>query len=170
MFPQSITPALKSHMEVQLSFITDLSKKMFDTAQKVSELNLHLAQELIEDMTNTNHQLLAAKDASEFASVAATQIQPATEKIRSYQQRLSNLVANANAELTKTAETHIPEASRTATAVADEMVRKASEETEKATQRQRAAIDKMSESARRGIDGMTQAARAPGQAPGQAPH
>jgi len=166
MFTQTITPAVKDHMDVQLSFFTDLSKKMFDTAQKVSELNLQLAQELVADMTACNQQLMSAKDPTEFASVASTQIQPAAEKLRTYQQRLSNLIANANAELTRTAETHMPEASRTAAAVADELVRTATEETEKATQRQRAVIDKMNESARRGIDGLTQSmSRGAGQSP-----
>lgn len=155
MFTQTITPAVKDHMDVQLSFFTDLSKKMFDTAQKVSELNLQLAQELVADMTACNQQLMSAKDPTEFASVVGTQIQPVAEKLRNYQQRLSNLIANANAELTRTAETHMPEASRTAAAVADELVRTATEETEKATQRQRTVIDKMNESAQRGIDGLT---------------
>lgn len=168
MFNQAITPAVKSHMEAQLSFVTDLSRKMFDTVQKVSELNLSLAQELIQDMTAANQQLLAAKDVGEFASISSAQVQPATEKLRHYQQRLANLVAHANAEMTKTAETHIPETSRTATAVADELVRTASEQTEKATQRQRTAIDKLSESARRGIDGMA-AAQSQNRTPGQAP-
>lgn len=168
MFTQNITPAVKNHMDVQLSFFTDLSKKMFDTAQKVSELNLQLAQELVADITACNQQLMSAKDPSEFASVASTQIQPVTEKLRNYQQQLSNLIANANAELTKTAETHMPEASRTAAAVADELVRTATEETEKATQRQRAVIDKMNESSRRNIDGMAQSMnRGPAQSTGQ---
>ncbi|MBC7857734.1 MAG: phasin family protein [Burkholderiaceae bacterium] len=168
MFTQNITPAVKDHMDVQLSFFTDLSKKMFDTAQKVSEINLQLAQELVADMTACNQQLMSAKDPAEFASVASTQIQPCTEKLRNYQQRLSNLIANANAELTRTAETHMPEASRTAAAVTDELVRTATEETEKATQRQRAVIDKMNESARRGIDGLSQSmSRGADQNPGQ---
>lgn len=170
MFTQAITPALKSHMEVQMSFFTDLTKKMFDTAQRFSELNLQLAQELLEDATSTQHQLMQAKDLTELASAAAAQAHPATEKMRNYQQRLGNLVANANAELTRSAESHMPDASRTAAAVADELVRRASEETEKATQRQREAIERMNESARRGIDGMAQSlqanqARTQGQTP-----
>ncbi|MDC8760124.1 phasin family protein [Janthinobacterium fluminis] len=163
MFTQAITPAIKSHMEVQLAFLTDLSRKAFDTAQRVSELNLRLTQELLEEMTSANHQMMTARDAGEFASAASTQLHPAMEKLRSYQQRLFNLMASANADITKTAEFHIPEASRTATAVADEMLRAASEESEKATQRQRAALDRMSEAAQRG-NGMGQH---PGQLQGQ---
>lgn len=153
MLTQSITPAIKSHIDVMLSFMTDLSSKIFETTQKISELNLRLAQGLIDEMTATNQQLMSAKDLAEFASVAATQIHPTTEKLRNYQQGLSNLIANANVELTKTAESHLPEASRTAAAVADELARTASEESAKATQRQRAVIEKMNESARRGIEG-----------------
>lgn len=161
MFTQAITPAVKSHLEVQLSFFTDLTRKLFDTAQKISELNLQLARELIEEMTSAHHQLMGAKDPAEFASVAATQTHAAAERVRNYQQRLSNVAANANVEITKAAESHMPEASRTAAAVADEMVRTASEETEKATQRQRATIEKMNESARRGIDGLSQSQSRP---------
>ncbi|HAT29799.1 MAG TPA: hypothetical protein DCW29_02785 [Janthinobacterium sp.] len=165
MLTQAITPAIKSHMDAQLSFAHDLSRKMFDTAQKIGNLNLQLAQGLIEDITTTTHQLLSSSDAGEFASILSTQMQPCAERLRAYQQHLSNLLANANVELTKTAESHIPEASRTASAVADELVRAASEETEKATQRQRAVIEKMNEAARRGVDGMSQSRL--GQNPGQ---
>ncbi|WP_327076086.1 MULTISPECIES: phasin family protein [unclassified Janthinobacterium] len=143
-------------MEVQLAFMTDLFRKAIDTAQKVTELNMRLAQELIEDMTSANRHLMATKDATEFASVATTQLHPSIAKLRNYQQRLSNVLANANVEMTKTAESHMPAASRAAAAVADEIVRAASEETDKATQRQRAAIDQMNEAARRGANGMEQ--------------
>jgi phasin family protein len=168
MLTQAFTPAVKSHMDVQMALFTDLSRKMLDTVQRISELNLQLSQELIEDMTNCNQQLMSAKDPAEFASVASTQIHPVTEKLRNYQQRLSNVIASANVEMTRTAESHMPEASRTAAAVADELVRTASEEAEKATQRQRDMIDKMNESSRRSIDDMSQSLnRTAGQNPGQ---
>lgn len=157
---------MKSHMEVQLSFINDLSRKMFDTAQRISQLNLNLAQDLVQEANTTNSHLVGARDVAEFASVATTQLHPAAEKLRNYQQQLTNVVANGNVELTRTAEQHLPEASRTAAAVADELVRKASEETEKATQRQRDAIDRMNESARRGVDGASQQVQG-GRVPGQ---
>jgi phasin family protein len=156
MFMQSITPAVKSHLDVQLSFANDYSKKLFDAAQNISQLNLNLAQELFQEMATTGRHLIAAKGIAELASVAATPLYPATEKLRNYQQQLTNLVAGSNVELTKTAEAHLPEASRTAKAVADELVRAASEESEKASQRQREVIDRMSESARRGVNALQQ--------------
>ncbi|MET3131514.1 phasin family protein [Oxalobacteraceae bacterium GrIS 1.11] len=156
MLTQAITPAVKSHMDVQLSLATDLYRKMFDTAQKISGLNLHLAQDMLEHMHSTSHQLMAAKDAAEMTSILSSQLHPCADKLRTYQQQFSSLLADANADLSKAAETHIPEASRTAAAVADELVRAASEETEKAAQRQREVIEKMHESARRGVDGLLQ--------------
>lgn len=160
MFMQYISPALKSHLEVQMAFLSDWSRKVFDSAQRLSELNLQLAQDLAEDLRDTGQQLMQAKTLTELASAATVQAHPATEKVRNYQQRLSNLVAHANADLTKTAEHHLPDASRTAAAVADELVRRAAEETDKAAQRQREAIERMNESARRGIDGMAQSLQA----------
>jgi phasin family protein len=156
MFTQSITPAMRKHMEVQMTFINELSRKMFDAAQKISELNMQVAQELLEEFSNTNQQLITANDPGQFASIASNQIQPTTERLRNYQQRISSLMANANAELTRTTESHMPEASRSASALADELVRTASEQTEQASQRQRQALERMNQSAGRGTNGMGQ--------------
>lgn len=170
MFSQAIAPAIKTHLEAQLAFLTELSMKTFDAIQKLSQMHLRLAKELSEEMSNNNRQLLEAKSVGEFASIAAAQLHPTLEKFRDHQQRLSTLLANANADITHVAESHIPEASRTAAAVADELVRAASEETEKATQRQRAALDKLSETARQSVDGMTQRMSGQSPAPGQQAH
>ncbi|MGK5052538.1 phasin family protein [Janthinobacterium sp. RB2P8] len=141
--PQSLSPALKSHLETQCNFATELSRKLFDTAQQLGELHLQLAQDLLQEWNSASQQLLCARDAGEFMSLAAAQLQPGSNKLRQYQQQLGNLVANAHVEMNRTAENHLPEASRTAVAFADEVVRKTAEETEKATQRQREMIEKM---------------------------
>jgi len=142
MFTNSISPALQAHLDARLDFVTELSRKMFDTALRVNELNMHLAQELLEEATSANQRMLTARG-SEAMSAVASQVQPGTDRLRQYQQKLSHLMADANVEMNRTAETHLPEASRTAVAFADELVRKTAEETEKAAQRQREIIDKM---------------------------
>lgn len=143
MFTNSISPALQAHLDAQLNFVTELSRKMFDTALRVNELNMRLAQELLEEAASANQRILTARGGSEAMSAVASQVQPGTDKLRQYQQKLSHLMADANVEMNRTAETHLPEASRTAVAFADELVRKTAEETAKATQRQREIIDKM---------------------------
>jgi hypothetical protein len=86
---------------------------------------------------------MVAKDPYEAISIAASQAQPAAEKVRAYQQHLTNIAARTQVDLAKTAESHVPNTSRTAAAVADEVARKATEETEKATLRQKAAMEKL---------------------------
>lgn len=147
MFTNSIhpplSPALLSHLEAQCHFATELSRKMLGTAQKMSALQLQLAQALFQQWSSAGQQLLCARDIGEGLSLAAAHLQPAGEALRHYQQQLGNLVAHANVELNRAAETHLPAASRTAAAFADEVVRKTAEETEKAAQRQRELIEKM---------------------------
>lgn len=152
MTTNSLTPALKSHLEAQCHFMTELSRKMLDTAQGLNALNIRLAQELIEEMTAANRRLLAAGDASDVLSLALSHPQPGVDKLRDYQQQLSNLLANANRDIHSTAETHLPETSRTAAAFADELVRNTAQETEKAAQRQRELLGKIQFSAH-GKDG-----------------
>ena len=141
--PPSLSPALKSHLETQCNFATELSRKLFDTAQQLGELHLRLAQDLLQEWNSASQQLLYARDIGEDLSLATARLQPAGEALRQYQQQLGNLAAHANVEMNRTAENHLPEASRTAVAFADEVVRKTAEETEKAVQRQHELIEKM---------------------------
>lgn len=130
-------------MQAQLSLFNDISKKLFNSAQKINELNIQVAQTIMEESVKSSHELLAAEDATDFISIAASQAQPGAEKVRAYQQHLTNIAAGTQVELAKAAEEHIPETTRTAAALAEEVARKANEETEKVTQRQKAAMEKL---------------------------
>lgn len=139
----SSTPAAKSHMQAQLSLFNDISKRLFSSAQKINELNIQVAQTIMEESVKSSHELLAAEDATDFISIAASQAQPGAEKVRAYQQHLTNIAAGTQVELAKAAEEHIPETTRTAAALAEEVARKSNEETEKVTQRQKAVMEKL---------------------------
>ena len=140
---QEVPPALKSHLNAQFSFLSELSKKMFDGVQRIGQLNVQVAQTVMEEAINSAHQLIESNTATEYMSIAAAQVQPIAEKVRAYQQHLSNIGAGVQAELSKTAEQHVPETSRTAAAVADEVARRTAEESDKVTQRQKAAFEKL---------------------------
>ena len=142
-FSKPNTPAAKSHMDAQLSLCTEMAKNIFNSIQKINELNMQVAQTMMEESVNSSKQLLTAEKPTEFLSIMAAQAQPAAEKVRAYQQHLTNIVAGAQVDLAKTAEQHVPETSRTAAAFAEEVAKNVSEETEKATQRQQAAIEKI---------------------------
>ncbi|MCG2584411.1 phasin family protein [Massilia sp. TS11] len=120
-----------------------MSNKLCDSACRLSEMNVHLGQQMFEESLNAGRHMLNANDPVEITSIALSQMQPLAERMRSYHQQMLNVMAGTQAELTRTAESHIPEASRTAAAMADEMVKRANEETERAAQRQRSAMERM---------------------------
>jgi phasin family protein len=142
-FAQTSSPAAKAHLESQFSMFSDLSKQMFGAVQKINELNIQVAQTVMEESISSAQQILSARDPSEALSVIAGQAQPGAEKVRAYQQHLADITAGTQVELAKTAESHIPQASRTAQNLAREVAQKASEETQKVSQRQQAAMEKL---------------------------
>ena len=142
-FMQSMTPAVRAHMDAQLSMFSDMSQQLFGTMQKVSSLNIQIAQTMMEDSLKGAQQVLSAQNPQEVLSIAASQAQPTAERLRAYQQQISNIAASTQADLARSAETHVPQTSRTAAALAEEVARRASEETAKVTQRQRDAMASM---------------------------
>ncbi len=123
-------PAMQSHLETQVNFMTELTRKSYDSVRKLSELNLHLAQQLMEDSANASRQLMSCSDPFQLSSTAFTQLQPVTEHLRNYQRQLMGVLAGAQVELTRTAETHIPDASRSAAAAAEEIARRTADATQ----------------------------------------
>jgi phasin family protein len=130
-FSQSVTPAVRSHLDAQVAFINDVSKSLSRSFQNLCDLNIQLTQTLLEESNIASQQLLTTDRPTDALSVAASRAQPATEKLRAYQQHISRVAADAQVELARVAEEHVQETSRTARALADEVARVASEETER---------------------------------------
>lgn len=154
---QKDSPAANAYIQSQMSMYSDLTRQFFNAAQKVNELNIQVTQTLMDEAISNTQQVLTAKDPTEVLSVIAGQAQPNAEKVRAYQQHLTDIAANTQVDLIKSAESHIPEASRTAQDMAKEVQRKAAEETEQVTQRQRSAMEKLTSpiAARQGQDTAT---------------
>jgi phasin family protein len=129
-FPQSVTPAIRSHLDAQVAFLNDVSKSFARSLQKFSELNIQLSQTLLEEGNIAGQRLLTTDHPTDAISIAASRAQPAADKLRAYQQHISRTVADSQVELARVAEQHVQETSRTARALADEVARVASEETE----------------------------------------
>ena len=117
-------PALRSHVDTQVNFFTELAQRSVDSARQLSELNLRLAQQLMEESISTSRQLLSCSDPFQAGNVALRGLEPLARHLRQYQQQLVTLVSGAQVALTHTAETHIPEAGRSAAALADDMARR----------------------------------------------
>ncbi|MEC4720900.1 phasin family protein [Noviherbaspirillum sp. CPCC 100848] len=143
LFNQSLPPSAKAHLESQFTFMSELSKQLFTSVQRINDLNISIAQSVLQDTLHSTREVASAQNPYEAISIAAGQVQPAAERLRAYQQQLTNIAANTQVDMAKTAEVHVPATSRTATALADEVARRANEEAQKATQRQKATIDKL---------------------------
>jgi hypothetical protein len=89
--------------------------------------------------------MLHADRQTELLSAAASRAQPASDKLRAYQQHIARLAADAQVELARVTEQHVQNTSRTAQAVADEVARDAHEQTERGLRAQQ-------ETARQHID------------------
>jgi phasin family protein len=128
-FPQTVTPAIRTHLDAQTAFINDISKAMFRSFQQMCDLNIQLVQTMLEESTTASHQMLAADRQTEMISAAASRAQPITDKLRAYHQHISRLAADAQVDMTRVVEQHVQNTSRTARTLADEVARTASEET-----------------------------------------
>jgi phasin family protein len=144
-FAQSVTPAVRSHLDAQISFMNDLSKSMFRSFQQMCDLNIQLAQTLLEESALTSHQVITHQHPTDALTAASARAQPAAEKLRAYQQHLSRLAADAQVELARVTEQHVQETSRTARALADEVQRAASEETERGIRTQEETMRKFTD-------------------------
>ena len=144
-FSQSVTPAVRTHLDAQMSFINDMSKSLFQSFQQLCDLNIQLTQTMLEEATQTGQQLLTADRQTDVISAAASRAQPATDKLRAYQQHISRVAADAQVQLARVTEQHVQETTRTARALADEVQRVASEETDRNMRNQQDTMRKFTD-------------------------
>jgi phasin family protein len=130
-FSQAVTPAVRTHLDAQMAFFNDMSKSLFRSFQQLCDLNIQLTQTMLEETAISGQQLLTADRQTDIIGAAASRAQPATEKLRAYQQHISRVAADAQVELARVTEQHVQETTRTARQLADEVARVASEETER---------------------------------------
>jgi phasin family protein len=127
-FSQAVTPAAKTYLQAQLSFYDELSKSIFSTVQQYTELNIQLAQTLLQEATQAGQQIFTSQRPTEALAAAAARAQPTVEKLRAYQQHFSRIAAEAQVDFSKVTEEHVQETSRTAKALAEEVARVTSAE------------------------------------------
>lgn len=139
-FSQSVTPAVRAHLDAQAAFLNDMSKSMSRSFQELCQLNMQLGQTLLEESTTASHQLLTSKEPNDLISVAAARSQPALEKLRVYQQHISRVAADSQVDFARVTQQHVQETTRTARQLADQVERTATEETNRSMQRQEESL------------------------------
>lgn len=144
-FPQTIAPAVRTHIDAQTAFLNDMSKSLFSSFQQMCDLNIQLVQTMLEETTLASKQVLSADRQSELLSAATARTQPATEKLRAYQQHIARLAADSQVELARVTEQHVQNTTRTARALADEVARDATEQTERGLRAQQETVRQFSD-------------------------
>jgi len=127
MFPinDQFSSVAKANLEAQLSLLTVLTTKAFESVEKVVDLNLNVAKASLEDSAVSAKQLLAAKDAQEFFSLTAAQAQPTAAKAIAYSRHLAGIATIAQAEFTRAAEEQIAETGRKVSDLVDDVSKNA---------------------------------------------
>ena len=169
-FTHSVTPAVRTHLDAQVSFLNDMSKSLFQSFQQLCDLNIQLTQTMLEEAAHTSQQMLTADRQTDIISAAASRAQPATDKLRAYQQHISRVAADAQVQLARVTEQHVQETTRTARALADEVQRAASEETDRNMRNQQETIRKFSDPFMQGYQRGNGSAEARGGASMQSSH
>ena len=119
----SSNSAMRSGLDAQVNFMTELTRRSYDSVRKLSELNLHFSQLLMQDSVAATRQVLACSDPLQMAATMANAAQPVAQHLRSYQQQLMGMLTGAQVELTRTAESLMPQGSRYTAALAETMAR-----------------------------------------------
>lgn len=125
--------------------MNDLSKSMFRSYQQMCDLNIQLAQTLLEETTLASQHVMTHQRPTEALSAASARAQPAAEKLRAYQQHISRVAADAQVDFARVTEQHVQETTRTAKALADEVHRAATEEAERGIRTQQETMRKFSD-------------------------
>ena len=128
-FPQSVIPAVYSHLNAQAAFLNELPLAVSRSFQQACWLNMQLGHTLIEEAFLVGLYMVPTKRATATLSSAASRIQPTAEKPRADQQCLSQLAADAQVNLPRVTEQHVQASSHTALTLADEVAAAAVEQT-----------------------------------------
>ena len=142
MFPYSkaVAPALQGHLESQTAFFNDVSKSLFETIQNLSQLNMQLAQTMIEECNHCAQHILSTDHPAPLIDAAASRALPASEKLRAYHQQLSRLAADSQVAMARISEEHVPKTSSTAKKLAEDVARTAAEETQRSMEKQKESM------------------------------
>ena len=82
---------MRSGLEAQASFMNELTRHTFDTVRKVSELNINLVQQLMQDSVSVSGQMISCSDPFQVALAGAAAAQPVAEHLQQYQQQLAGV-------------------------------------------------------------------------------
>ena len=80
--------AVRSHLDQQLAFFSQLTRSNASALRSLSALQFQLPQQLLEDAINTGHSMLACKDMLQLSSTLVSHSVAPVQHWNDYQQQL----------------------------------------------------------------------------------
>lgn len=121
----SSIPALRSGIDAQLSFMTELAHRSYDAMRRLSELNMHFTQQILQDSMDASHQLLSCSNPFQLAATGVSASAPAVRHARAYQRQLFGLLTGTAADAVRTASGSLHDGARGDYLAARDAVRQA---------------------------------------------
>jgi phasin family protein len=137
------TPAAREHIQAQMDFLTDVSKNFFHTAQRLNEANMKVVQSIFAE-TVTNTQQLMQSNPQQALLVASQLAQPTAETINAFNANLAHIFAQAQEEIARTAEQHVPKTTQAARTLVQDVNKMTEEARTQASERGKQAYEHLS--------------------------
>ena len=119
--PEQFAAANKASVDVLFT----IAHAQFAAFERLSALNFNTTKAAFEDSVNQAKALLSVKDAQEFVNLSAASAQPALEKAIAYSRSVYEVATQAQAEVTKLAETQASEVKNTVVSLLDQVTKSA---------------------------------------------
>lgn len=94
---------IQSSLHAQFELLTELTRRSCDVLRKISELQLQLAQQMLQESSDTSRRLLACNDVFQLAAASASAAAPAAQHLHDYQRRLFGLLNDVRPDFRNTA-------------------------------------------------------------------
>ena len=103
-FPPAIMPAIRGHLDAQLSFVDDFSKSLFGSFEKLCALNMQTIQTILQEASSIRPQTPNADGQFDLTGRAAAFARPTIDKLRAYQQHVSRISVESQVDLAQVVE------------------------------------------------------------------
>lgn len=101
--PAITLPDLRAQLEMQVDFLSQVSRHSIDTLEQLSDLNMHTARRMFDEGIGLGRALASCKDPMQMGALAMRAIPPAAEGWRNWQGALVNVLTNSGANLARDA-------------------------------------------------------------------
>jgi deoxyribose-phosphate aldolase len=114
---ETITPAVKEHMDARIAYYSDLTHEVLHSMQQLTEVNMQFGRDWLKSSTAALRGGLAQPPTERSAELAPA-AQATLQRLQDYHQQLVKLASELQEKITGVVQHHGPQAVKTATGLA----------------------------------------------------